>query len=674
VQPESTMRCLIGVIRRVIGRSATARQPAACGHRQKISAAALTLIAAAAIIAVAGVAKSAEPNANPTCSGPRAADGSCPQIATVLPCPGRMTADELACCAPGSTPTGDDTCKFPGGGVAASCPLAQLTSSGTCCPSSSRRQTDGTCQSANGSTSASACPLSQLNQGALSCCPAGQSPQPGGSCAAPVCPGPLTADGLACCAPGSTPTGADTCTLPAGGLAASCPIAQLTVLGSCCPLSSSRQPDGTCQSANGSASASASASACPLGQLDKGGLSCCPAGMSPQADGSCQPIRQPIGPTPTCPDGSAPNRNGQCLAALVCSNGNQPLNGAGECCPPGSQYLTTTPSTTTGQGVSEFGQLMCAGNVNNPPSWNQASYYSCPSNVPSSSCYCSWGGCTWTQTYGVPTVPTCPPGATFASSGYGNSTTYSCVETGVEPSCQPPYVIFLNACVLPDCSGGGVRRADGSCVATQSTSFVTPSTPASGPGQCPAGLDPREAYSGDRLCVSHGVRGQTILDNIAAPSRTKPDGTCIQGYVWRQAIPSDHVCVTPATRTQAQSDNRTGAQMEGLVQRQVVPPQPGLTPPVQSGATTTTTHIPTNKTTPTTTGPVPCQLGEIRTNLGCENEPTQSNTNVQPPLKVLTPSKPVTVQKIVPPPRLNIAKPPPAALKLPSGPEDKQKR
>jgi hypothetical protein len=389
---ESIMRCLIGVITRVIGRSATARQRAACGPRQKISAAALILIAAAAIIVDAGVAKSAEPNANPACSGPRAADGSCPQIATVQPCPGgRMTADNLACCAPDSTPTGDDTCKFPGGGVAASCPLAQLTSSGTCCPLSSSPQPDGTCQSANGSPSASACPLSQLNRGALSCCPAGTSPQPGGSCAAPVCPGPMTADGLACCASGSTPTGADTCTLPGGGLAASCPIAQLTVLGSCCPLSSSPQPDGTCQSANGSASASA----CPLGRLDKGGLSCCPAGMSPQADGSCQPIPQPIGPTPTCPDGSAPNRNGQCVAALVCPNGNQPLNGTGECCPPGSQYLSTTPAPTTGQGGSEFGQLMCARTVNDPLNWEQ-NVYACPSpgQYPNIlSCYCSWGGC-----------------------------------------------------------------------------------------------------------------------------------------------------------------------------------------------------------------------------------------------------------------------------------------
>jgi hypothetical protein len=807
VQSESTMRCLIGVIRPIFGGSVTARQRADCGPRQKIFAAALILIAAAAIISVAGVAKSAEPNANSTCSGPRAADGSCPQIATVLPCPGRMTADGLACCAPGSTPTGDDTCELPGGRLAASCPLAQLTSSG-CCPSSSSPQPGGTCQPANGSPSASACPLSQLNQGGLSCCPAGQEPQADGSCAAPTCPGPMTADGRACCAPGSTPTGDDTCTLPSGGLAASCPLAQLTYTGTCCPQSSTPQLDGTCQPATGSSSASA----CPLGQLNKGGLSCCPFGQVPQADGSCQSV---VAPTPRCPTGSTPNGKGQCLAALVCPAGGadsfswdptsipSPIgaNGDGYCCPYASlgAYVATTPATTTGNGVSEFGQTTCW-----TPGW-------CLDPL-------AGEGCINAHPNVPPTEPTCPPGSTSASIPNGPNTTFSCVQTGVEPSCPSPYVIFLNVCVLPDCPAGAVRSSDGICVAAKS---VSSAPPASSPGQCPAGFVPREAYSGDRLCGNSGMRNQTMLDNIAAPSRTKSDGTCIQGYVWRQAIPSDHVCVTPATRTQAQSDNRTGVLACPIGQTRnasgacvcpageillgngtcgqaaplstttacpigqtrnasgacvcsagevfnadgkcvsapgsqgpvtfpgiICPPGqvPGLNgtscvcgagqtmvggkcestqacPPGQimvDGRCTVPLACPPGEVagpngncvrlapvktpTPTTETPcptgeernadgacvkpsppvAPCPPGEERTDRGCEKEPTQSNPNVQTPLKVLTPPKPVTVQKPVPPPklniakppppRLNIAKPPPPAPKLPSGPEDKQKR
>jgi hypothetical protein len=69
------------------------------------------------------------------------------------------------------------------------------------------------------------------------------------------------------------------------------------------------------------------------------------------------------------------------------------------------------------------------------------------------------------------------------------------------------------------------------------------------------GLVPRGAYSGDQVCVEPRILYQAIADNRAAPSRIKPDGLCVQGYVWREAIPSDHVCVTPQTRTQTRADN-----------------------------------------------------------------------------------------------------------------------
>jgi DNA-binding winged helix-turn-helix (wHTH) protein len=74
--------------------------------------------------------------------------------------------------------------------------------------------------------------------------------------------------------------------------------------------------------------------------------------------------------------------------------------------------------------------------------------------------------------------------------------------------------------------------------------------------QCPNGLVPRQAFHGDRVCVTKAVHEQTIADNIAAPSRTLPNGLCMRGYVWRRANPDDHVCVTRAAREQAQSDNQ----------------------------------------------------------------------------------------------------------------------
>ena len=77
--------------------------------------------------------------------------------------------------------------------------------------------------------------------------------------------------------------------------------------------------------------------------------------------------------------------------------------------------------------------------------------------------------------------------------------------------------------------------------------------------QCSAGLVLRGAYANDAVCVTRAIQAQTAADNGAQPSRVKPDGTCVQGYVWRQAIPSDHVCVPPTTRKQAQSENKTAS-------------------------------------------------------------------------------------------------------------------
>src|ERR1700722_4330828 len=69
-------------------------------------------------------------------------------------CPGPTTSDGLMCCAPGATPTGDETSQLPGGGGAGSGPPARLRASGTCCPPSPTPQPDGSCQPSNGFASA----------------------------------------------------------------------------------------------------------------------------------------------------------------------------------------------------------------------------------------------------------------------------------------------------------------------------------------------------------------------------------------------------------------------------------------------------------------------------------------------------------------------------------------
>jgi hypothetical protein len=87
---------------------------------------------------------------------------------------------------------------------------------------------------------------------------------------------------------------------------------------------------------------------------------------------------------------------------------------------------------------------------------------------------------------------------------------------------------------------------------------------------CVQGYVWREAFSGDYVCVTPGIREQTWADNAQAQSRIDPvnkawgPNTCKQGYVWREASSSDLVCVTPETREQARADN---AQAQSRIQR-----------------------------------------------------------------------------------------------------------
>jgi hypothetical protein len=85
-----------------------------------------------------------------------------------------------------------------------------------------------------------------------------------------------------------------------------------------------------------------------------------------------------------------------------------------------------------------------------------------------------------------------------------------------------------------------------------------------GPATCAQGYVWREAYFGDRVCVTPDQRDQAAYDNAQAPYRVDPYGpwgpnTCISGYVWRVAHPSDFVCVEPWERDQVSYDNSEAA-------------------------------------------------------------------------------------------------------------------
>ncbi len=74
----------------------------------------------------------------------------------------------------------------------------------------------------------------------------------------------------------------------------------------------------------------------------------------------------------------------------------------------------------------------------------------------------------------------------------------------------------------------------------------------------------REAFDGDRVCVTPAARLQAAEDNRQASERISPRSgaedivICLPGYVWRQAGTEDHVCVTPTIRSRTAEDNEMG--------------------------------------------------------------------------------------------------------------------
>jgi hypothetical protein len=96
---------------------------------------------------------------------------------------------------------------------------------------------------------------------------------------------------------------------------------------------------------------------------------------------------------------------------------------------------------------------------------------------------------------------------------------------------------------------------------------VTPPTAeaalAYGPYTCKPGYVWREAFYGDKVCVTPANRDAVRAENGDAWWRTSSTGSprwCLSGYVWREARPTDYVCVPPASRDRERSNNYAAVQ------------------------------------------------------------------------------------------------------------------
>jgi hypothetical protein len=105
----------------------------------------------------------------------------------------------------------------------------------------------------------------------------------------------------------------------------------------------------------------------------------------------------------------------------------------------------------------------------------------------------------------------------------------------------------------------------GLCLAGAAT-FAPPQAQAAlayGPYTCKAGFVWREAFSGDKVCVTPTDRDTARSENANAWWRTTGTGNpawCVSGYVWREARPTDYVCVPPASRDRERSNDAAAVQ------------------------------------------------------------------------------------------------------------------
>lgn len=221
-------------------------------------------------------------------------------------CPSGQLTGANTCCPSGTTPQADNTCK-PGtpaatpcpAGVAqrsdgscqwpAACPVAQLTNTGTCCPSGQAGDINGHCV-----TPPTSCPSGQVISNNQCICPYPQLTQPNGTCFA-GCPAGATL---------TSSSGYYTCVAP------QCPSNQ----------SARSNPDG--------------------------GYTCvCNSNGQPPVNGGCGPPASP--PPPQCQNGLVPQGN-----TCVCPIPGQVVQQNGTCGPPPTQQQVKCPGNQTWNGTT----------------------------------------------------------------------------------------------------------------------------------------------------------------------------------------------------------------------------------------------------------------------------------------------------------------------------------
>jgi len=595
-------------------------------------------------------------------------DGSCQQLCS----PGSFPFPTIQCCAIGEVPAPNGIC----------CPAGAVPNpfNGQCCPFGQVPQPYGGCgpppppppppplpppsycQQAGNTLYCDPIPKGPNafcllgHEVAGGCCPAGSMPQ-GNACVAtgPSC-GP--GDPTICCPAGKVPNFAT---------------------GQCCPTDIKLVPGGAppgCQPPPppccglGGGGPSPPGGACLKGYVKVGDKccepsqvtskgQCCPAGQSPSANGTCQPVIRillcPAGktfnlhthtcdPDPACPSGAKRNAAGLCACAAgekvnadgkcvaACSDAEvmNPFNGRCERKaakpPPPSPPLTCSPGYVLGaNGMCERVTITCPSGEVLGPNGGCVSVPSrpppaCPANKipgPGGTCICSpqREPCPRGQMQGPDcncvAAPTCPPGQVIVNG--------TCVPP-VNPTCTGGEVLVDGRCQCPV----GEQLKDGRCAAI------------SQPTQCPPGEVPGPSPGTCLKAPVSCLAGQELRDGRCVT--ITPPAPCPTAGEERNAA-GDCVSIRQPTCPAGEVMGPKGCEKPS-----------GPTPTCPAGETMTPRGC-EKPSEPTT-----CPAGEVRTDRGCEKESTKTNE----------PTPKLEIEKSTP--KINVERPPPPTLKLPTPP------
>jgi hypothetical protein len=258
-------------------------------------------------------------------------------------------------------------------------------------------------------------------------------------------------------------------------------------------------------------------------------------------------------PSPSCAPGATVNT----LPAVGGSVIN-PFNGQPQ---PTSLDVCTTPALNCPSGL-------IAASISDPPVYTHpqsSTYYCCPADK---RIYWTNGQCC--PQGALPGAASCVPGQPATCGGQ------AVAIGGASPVCATPalcprgYTLTGTTCCTNDmvssfgtcCPPGQPPLRSGGCkpLPPDKNANVPPAPPIP-PSvvnivECPKDRVRRDAFQGDLVCVTRATREQIIVDNTAAPSRTRPNGNCLPGFVWREAGPADHACVPPDSRRRVRIDNQ----------------------------------------------------------------------------------------------------------------------